>query len=231
MGMEYTGAIGTMVTNKLAEVNKCVSSAVDLLKIKSEELERDREDLNGQLEAEKERVWELEEQVVHREREHHLLHRETSSVKVVASECVLQMVELMTEVQALRLFQTALQHGLGNLIMVEDDKVVEETEEEEEEEEGFDFNANQVVFPDVGRFSPVLEMLVLIVDEDLRDAAQEVDRADEREELMRHRLTMDDQAWREVMETEQLLRVDLVPGYQAAPPLTFQVILIQILIR
>ena len=28
---------------------------------------------------------------------------------------------------------------------------------------------------------------------------------------------MDDQAWREAMETEQLSRIDLVPGYHAAP--------------
>ena len=40
--------------------------------------------------------------------------------------------------------------------------------------------------------------------EDPQDAAQEVDRADEREELQRRHLTMDDMAWREVMETEQL---------------------------
>ena len=35
---------------------------------------------------------------------------------------------------------------------------------------------------------------------------------------MARRLTMDDQAWREAMETEQLARVDPVPGY-IPPPL------------
>ena len=47
--------------------------------------------------------------------------------------------------------------------------------------------------------------------------AREVERADEQEKLRRRHLTMDDQAWREVMETEQLSQVDLVPGYHVAP--------------
>ena len=59
MGMEYAGSVGTMAIDELAEVNSCVSSAVDELKVKSKELERDGEDLDSCLEAEKERVWEL----------------------------------------------------------------------------------------------------------------------------------------------------------------------------
>ena len=54
-------------------------------------------------------------------------------------------------------------------------------------------------------------------DEDPRDPSRLVDRVMEREELRQRRLTMDDQAWQEVMETEQLLWIDLVPGYIPAP--------------
>ena len=108
MGMEYAGAVGTMVINELAKVNECVSLAIDRLKNKTEELERDGEDMDSCLEVERERVQELEEQVIHLEMEHHLLRWETSSAKAVASECVLQMVELMTEVHALQLSQTTL---------------------------------------------------------------------------------------------------------------------------
>ena len=104
------------------------------------------------------------------------------------------------------------QHGPANPIMVEDDEEVEETEEE-----GSDYDGNQVVFLDVRRFSPVLGILVPIVDEDPQDVAQGVDRADEREELRRHHLMMDDQAFWEAMEAEQLSRIDPVPGYQVAP--------------
>ena len=46
MGMEYSGAIGTMVIDKLAEVNGRVSQAFDLVKLKNEELERDMEDMD-----------------------------------------------------------------------------------------------------------------------------------------------------------------------------------------
>ena len=45
--MEYAGAVGTIVVDELAEVNKCVSSAVDRLKEKSEELGWDYKDLDN----------------------------------------------------------------------------------------------------------------------------------------------------------------------------------------
>ena len=145
VGMEYSGAVGTMVIDELVEVNGRVSSAVDQLKEKAEVLEQDQEDLDGCLEAEKERVWELEEWIVHIELERHVLHQEVQSVKASSANCILQMVELMTEVWALQLFQTSLQHGPGNPIVVEDDEEVEETENESS-----DFNGDAVVFPDVG---------------------------------------------------------------------------------
>ena len=144
--------------------------------------------------------------------ERHLLRREAQSAKAATSDCIIQMAKLMTEVQALHLFQTMLQHGPRNLIMVEDDEVVEEMEEE-----GSDFNGDQVVFLDIGRFSPIPGILVPIVDEDPLDAVREIERRDEREELRQHHLTMDDQAWREAMEMEQLSCIDPVPGYHAAP--------------
>ena len=120
------------------------------------------------------------------------------------SECVLQMAELMMEVRAMRFFQASLQHGPGNPIVVED------------EEDERDFHQDDVVFPDIGRLSPGGGLLVEIED-DPQDAVRAIERAAEREEVRARHLTMDDQAWREVMETEQLSQVDPVPGYQAAP--------------
>ena len=110
----------------------------------------------------------------------------------------------------MRLFQTALQHGPGDPIVVEDDEVVEDSEA------GEDFNGDDVVFPDVGRFTPGEGLLVEIKDNP-RDAARAVERAAEREELRACHLMMDDQAWREAMEMEQLLQVDPVPGYIPPP--------------
>ena len=71
IGMEYSSAVRTMVIDKLAEVNGRVSTVVDLLKTKNEELEQDLEDMDGRLEVEKERVRELEERVSSLESERH----------------------------------------------------------------------------------------------------------------------------------------------------------------
>ena len=210
MGMEYSGAVGTMVIDELAKVNGWVSTTVDTIKAKNKELEWDLEDLDERLSAEKERVRELEERVSSLESEYHAWAREKNSCQAATSECVLQMAKLITEVRAMRLFQTALQHGPGNPIVVEDDKVVEDSEVED------DFNVEDVVFPNIGRFGQG-EGLLMEIEDDPQDAARAVERAAEREELRARHLMMDDQAWREAMETEQLLWVDLVPGYILPP--------------
>ena len=44
-----------------------------------------------------------------------------------------------------------------------------------------------------------------------------MDRAEERVELYARHLTMDNQAWREAMEMEQLAQIDPVPGYITPP--------------
>ena len=78
------------------------------MKAKSEELERDVEDHNERMEAARERIRELEERVSSLESECHAWAWERNSCRAATSECVLQMVELMTEVHAMCLFQTAL---------------------------------------------------------------------------------------------------------------------------
>ena len=98
MGMEYSGAIGTMVIDELAEVNSRVSTVVDSLKAKNEELEADLGDMDRRLEVEKERVRELEERVSSLESEHHTWSQEWLSCWAATLECVLQMAELMMEV-------------------------------------------------------------------------------------------------------------------------------------
>ena len=73
MGMEYAGSVGTMVMDELAEVNKRVSGAVNGLKTKTEDLGQDYNNLDGHLEAEKEKVACLEEEIAQIKAEHHLL--------------------------------------------------------------------------------------------------------------------------------------------------------------
>ena len=129
MGMEYAGSVGTMVIDKLAEVNERTSGAIDILQ---------------------EKIWSLEGKVASLEDEWHSFHREAASLKAANSECILQMAELMTEVRGIRLFQTVMQHGPENPIIVEDDEeVVEDSEAGGEAEEG------EVVWPDLGRVSPM----------------------------------------------------------------------------
>ena len=191
MGMEYAGSVGTMVIEELAEVNERTSGAIDILQ---------------------EKIQTLEGKVASLEAECHSFRREAASLRAVNSECILQMAELMTEVRGIRVFQTSLQHGPGNPIVVEDDdEVVEDSEDGRAVEEG------EVVWPDLRRVSPTGRLVE--IEEDPRDPSHAVDRAMEREELLARRLTMDDQAWREAMETEQLARIDLVPGYIPPPSL------------
>ena len=188
MGMEYAGSVGTMVIDELVEVNERVSGAVDILRA---------------------RIEELEGKVASLEDERHSFCREAASLKAANSECILQMAELMTEVRGIRLFQTVMQHSPGNPIVVEDDEEVVDSEAGGSVEEG------EVVWPDLGGVS--LTGRLVEIEEDPRDPSRAVDRAEERAELMAHRLMMDDQAWREAMETEQLSRIDPVPGYIPPP--------------
>ena len=189
MGMEYAGSVGTMVIDEMAEINDRTSNAVDVLQDK---------------------VSRLEAQVASLLDERHSFRREAASLRAVNSECTLQMAELMTEVRGMRLFHTVMQHGPGNPIVIEDDEeVVEDSEVGREVEEG------EVVWPDLGPVSPTGHLVE--IEEDPRDPSRAVDRAEERAELFARRLTMDDQAWREAMETEQLARIDPVLGYIPLP--------------
>ena len=125
MGMEYAGSVGTMVIDELVEVNKRVSGAVDILRV---------------------RIEELEGKVAVMEDECYSFHREATSLKAANSECMLHMAKLMTEVRGMRLFQAVMQHGPGNPVVVEDDKVVEDLE-------AGDVEDGEVVFPDIGLVS------------------------------------------------------------------------------
>ena len=103
------------------------------------------------------------------------------------------------------------QHGPANPIIVDDDDEEGEVVEDSEVERWGEVDGSV-------HLSLELEgQLIPIKDEDPRDPSQEVNRAEEREELRHRHLTMDDQVWREVMEIEQLSRINLVPGYTPAP--------------
>ena len=110
------------------------------------------------------------------EDERHSFRREAASLKAANSECILQMAELMTEVRGIRVFQTSLQHGPGNPIVVEDDE-----EEVEDSEVGREVEEGEVVWPDLGPVSPVGRLVE--IEEDPRDPSRALDRAEERAEL------------------------------------------------
>ena len=160
------------------------------------------------------RIEELEGKVAVMEDERHSFCREAASLKAANSECTLQLAKLMMEVRGMRLFQAVMQHGPGNPVVIEDDEeIVEDSEVREGVEEG------EVIWPDLGRVS--LTGRLVEIEEDPRDPSRAVDRAEERAEeraeLYARRLTMDDQAWREAMETEQAACIDPVPGYIPPP--------------
>ena len=71
MGMEYLGAVGTMVIDELVEVNKQVLGVVDILRARTEELEG---------------------KVAVMEDECHSFRREAASLKAANSECILPAV-------------------------------------------------------------------------------------------------------------------------------------------
>ena len=105
----------------------------------------------------------------------------------------------------MRLFQAVMQHGPGNPIVIEDNEEVEDSE----------VGDGEVVFPEIGLVSPTGRLVE--IEEDPQDLSCAVDRAEERAELMARHLMMDNQAWREAMETEQLSQINPVPGYIPPP--------------
>ena len=85
--------------DELADVNESVQDCLEYTHDWAQEVLASTEDLDERLEVERERVWELEERVVHLEEEWHLLYWEVALAKASVSDCVLQMANLMHEVQ------------------------------------------------------------------------------------------------------------------------------------
>ena len=211
MGMEYAGSVGTMVLDELAEVNERVSGAIDIV--------------DECILEKREKVTRLEEKVAQLETDHHLLRREVALQKVDVIMLTTLVSELLEEVRGLRRMNPLFQHGPANLIEVRDKEEGEVVEDSEVEGWGGNdepiFLRWVVVDESVCR-SPSLKVGGRLVpiedgDEDPRDPSHEIERAEEWEELRRRHLTMDDQAWREAMEMEQLSCIDPVPGYIPAP--------------
>ena len=61
MGMEYAGAVGTMVLDKLTETNEWITNCVEVVMDWAQEVLELMEDLDVQLEEEKEKVTVLKE--------------------------------------------------------------------------------------------------------------------------------------------------------------------------
>ena len=121
------------------------------------------------------------------------------------------------EVRQAHLFQVVQQHGPNNPIVVEEnDETVADSEDEcqhlagEAEEEDGEIRGG-AVFLTSGILVPIEDE-----EEDPREVARVVEQAEERAELMRCHLMMDDVAFWEAMELEQAARIDPVPGYQPA---------------
>ena len=93
-GMEYSGAVGMMLMDELADVNESIWDCLEYTHDWAQEALADAKNLDKRMETSKERIRQLEERVSFLEEECHILHREVASVKASSSECVLQMAEV-----------------------------------------------------------------------------------------------------------------------------------------
>lgn len=148
---------------------------------------------------------------------------EVQSLWGLMNDVLFHLADIKAEVWDLCLFWAVVQHGQNNLIVVdENNKTVANLEDEQEQLRVEEDNEVEIleegevrgeaVFPAGGILVPITNE-----EEDPQEPSRQVDRAEERVELVRRRLTMDDVAFQEVMETEQAAHVDPVLGYHPAP--------------
>ena len=186
--MEYSGTVGTMVLDDLADVNKQLSGQVEVIMDRAQEVLANRINLDGQLEEEEEKEKEtlLEAYVEALESEQHVFRWSLASLHVE----LIQNCSLFEDLsQEFHWFQAVLQHSPGNPIVVKDnDKVILEYKEED---------------TCGGHHLPPDRQLVLIEEEDPHRVTLEVERAMEREELWQQMYTMGDWAWWDAMKTYQ----------------------------
>ena len=118
MGIEYSGAIGTMLMDKLADVNKSIHNHVEVVSDQAQEALRSTEDLDERLEAEKARADVLEERVVYLEQEQEVLHGDIRRLEEDSEDCWIMLAEVWGVIQEFWAFWASLQHGPRNPIVV-----------------------------------------------------------------------------------------------------------------
>ena len=211
MSIEYSSAVGIMVVDKVAHLNKCMSRVMVELQETTALMDVDYTSLEVWFNKEVRKQREVEQKLMVAEDDCQNLRDEVQNLWGLFNNILFCLADVEVEVQDLRLFHAVVQHGQDNpIVFNENDKEVADLEDKVEILEEGEVR-DGTVFPARGILVPIED------EEDPWEASRQVDRAEERAELMHSRLTMDDVAFREAMETEQVACIDLVPGYQPPP--------------
>ena len=222
--MEYAGSIRTMVIDKLAHINERISRAVVEVRNSISSNDMDYASLEVWFNEEVQKRREVEAAVEVLKEDAQNMRDEVQSLRGLFNDVLFHLADVEEEVRGFCLFNIARQHGLRNPIVVdENDETVVDSEDECQHLAG-EVEDNEVEIVEEGEIQdgavfPMGGILIPIEDEeeDPREPLRQVDWAEERAELMRCRLMMDDVAFREAMETEQAACIDPVPGYHPAP--------------
>ena len=128
LSMEYSGAVGTVVMDDLAEVNECLSNWVEVVMDRVQEALADSIDQDNYLKEEKARGDLLVECVHQLKVEREELQGSIRMLEEDSVECWILLAEMQMVAWDFQQFWASLQHGPGNPIIVEDDdEVVEDS--------------------------------------------------------------------------------------------------------
>lgn len=223
--MEYASSVGTMVVDEVAHVNKRMLRAVVEMRESVNLVNTNYGSLEVCFNKEVQKWRAAERQVDVLKDDSQNLRDEVQNLRGLFNDVLFRLADVEAEVRELCLFRVISQHSPGNPIIVEDNNETVANSKDEQQWLAAEESDEKVEIVEEGEVRggmvfPTGGLLVLIVDEeeeDPRDPSRQVDWAEEREELMRHQLTMDDVAFQEAMETEQAACIDSVPGYEPAP--------------
>lgn len=223
LSMEYALSVGTMIIDEVAHVNEHMLRAVVEVRnsISSNDMDYTLLEVHFNDEVCKRREVEATVKVLKEDVQN--LRDEVQNLQGLFNNILFRLADVEEEARGFHLFNVAHQHGPTNPIVVdENDETVADSEDKCQHLAGEADDDVEILEEGEVRGGAVFltgGILVLIedVEEDPRDASRLIDWAEERAELMRHRLTMDDVAFWEAMETEQAACIDSVLGYHLAP--------------
>ena len=188
--MEFSSAIGTMLMDEMVDINEAVSNRITVVEDRVQEALRDIIELWLALEEERRRVSVLDT-------EQEVLCRTIANLQQ-------SLTAMSAVVRDLLLWWTMIQHGPENLIVIEEDDkslVADSKVEIVEERDPPGYWDHHIVEEE----------------EDLREAALEIEQVEEWEEFERRRIEGAVGIALEQLEAAQQAWLDLVPNYSVPP--------------